>query len=220
MPASLFARWAGTRACAEYGVTPATPVTGAEKPSSSRSLTDLVEVANLTEILVTGATPSPCDALAVTAVALPEQQRLPEKRKQKQCGIRRNPSNLEIRAVSARLDAGQLSAWRMLFELRFIYRLQAADRTRADAESLAFGDCLMEWHRRCAQQPDIDRCAGCGEVLPNGVGLIIDRGGVRVHFDVVRGFDCLIAYGLRWRSAAVAGLHDLGIDPPTGFEVM
>ena len=220
MPASLFATWAGTRPCAEYRVTPATPVTGAEKSSSSPGLTDLVEVANVAEIPVTTATTSPSDALAVTAVARPEQQRLPEKPKQKQCGIRRNPSNLEIRAVSARLDASEPSAWRMLFECRVVYRLQAADRTRTDAESLAFGDCLMEWHRRCAQQPDTNRCAGCGEVLPNGIGLVVDRGAVRVHFDVVRGFDCLIAYGRRWRGAAVAGLHDLGLDPTIGFEVM
>jgi hypothetical protein len=220
MPASLFATWAGTKPRVEYRVTPATTVTWSENPCDAAGLADLVEVAGAAPLSVTRATTSPCDALAVTAVAQPVQQRLPGKRKQKQCGIRRNPSNLEIRAVSARLDAGEPSAWRMLFERRVAHRLEAADRTRADAESLAFGDCLVEWHRRCAQQPDTDRCAGCSEVLPNGVGLVVDRGALRVHFDVVRGFDCLIAYGRRWRSAAVAGLHDLGLGPPTGFEVM
>jgi hypothetical protein len=216
MPANLFARWAGVEPHAQDGVSPATAVTGNEKPSDPAALVDMVEVADAALI---AATASPPNGPEVTAVADPLEPWLPQKPTQKQCGIRRNRGNLEVWALSARLDVGEPSAWRMLFDTRLTYRQRSAGRCWSEAECLAF-DCLVEWHRRCAKRPDTDRCAGCGEVLPNGVGLIVDRDDIRVHFDVVRGFDCLTAYGQRWRSAAVAGLHDIGLDPPASFQIM
>jgi hypothetical protein len=181
MPASLFARWAGAKPSEEYRVTPATAVTRSEKPSDPAAFAGLTQVADKPEKPVTTATTSPRDAFAVTAVAEPLEPWLPQKPEQKQYGIRSNPSNREIRALSARLDAGEPSAWRMLFDTRLTYHQRSAGRCRSEAECLAFGDCL---HRRCAQQPHTDRCAGCGEVLPNGIGLVVERGAVRVHFDV------------------------------------
>src|SRR5689334_17274852 len=100
MPASLFAEWAaGAKLCAQYGVTPATAVTCTEKPSDPAALPGLIEVADEPELPDTRATAARSDDPAVTAVARPRQQWLPEKLKQKQCGIRRNPSNPEIRAL-------------------------------------------------------------------------------------------------------------------------
>ena len=39
----------------------------------------------------------------------------------------------------------------------------------------------------------------------------------RVHFDAARRNDCIIAFGQKWRGAAVAALKALGVDPPEGF---
>ena len=79
---------------------------------------------------------------------------------------------------------------------------------------------ILEWHRRHGARVLPDRCAGCGDDLPDGAGLIVNSDGARVHFDGVRGVDCIIAYGTRWRGAAVAGLQALGLRPPEGFELL
>jgi hypothetical protein len=107
--------------------------------------------------------------------------------------------------------------WRRQFAVRTIAREVGGNRAHAEAVRLAFGDLVSEWHRRHGIRTDQDRCAGCGEGLPVDVGMIVDQGGVRVHFDAVRGFDCLLAYGQRWRSNAAAALGTIGLEPPTGF---
>ena len=89
-----------------------------------------------------------------------------------------------------------------------------------EAVRLAFGDLVNEWHRRHGVRTDQDRCAGCGEGLPVDVGMIVDQGGVRVHFDAVRGFDCLVSYGQRWRSNAAAALGAMGVQSPSGFTLL
>ena len=89
-----------------------------------------------------------------------------------------------------------------------------------EAERLAFGELILAWHRRHGDRSDPDRCAGCGDDLPEDAGLVVDRDGARVHFDGARGVDCITAYGTRWRGAAVAGLRAVGLDPPEDFELL
>jgi hypothetical protein len=51
------------------------------------------------------------------------------------------------------------------------------------------------------------------------VGEAFDVGdGARVNLDRER--SCLTRYGHFWRSAAVAGLTAVGLDPPPGFELL
>jgi hypothetical protein len=44
--------------------------------------------------------------------------------------------------------------------------------------------------------------------------------GARVHLDAVRGVNCVIAYGQKWRGAAVTALRALGLDAPRGFTLL
>ena len=108
--------------------------------------------------------------------------------------------------------------------LRDFYGERAAHRefdgghSRADAERLAFGEMILEWHRRYGARPDPHRCAGCGDDMPNERGLAL-ADGARVHFDAVRGVNCIIGYGQKWRGAAAAALRELAFGPPQGFEL-
>jgi hypothetical protein len=101
---------------------------------------------------------------------------------------------------------------------RAAHREFDSGRSRADAERLAFGEMILEWHRRYGACPDPHRCAGCGDGMPSKGGLALSDG-ARVHFDAVRRVDCIIACGQKWRGAAAAALRELGFDPPQGFEL-
>jgi hypothetical protein len=105
----------------------------------------------------------------------------------------------------------------MLFELRAAYRQKSATRPRAEAEVLAFADCLLQWHRRHGAKQDPERCAGCGERFTDSDALDLGHG-ARVHLDPH--LSCLTRFGQAWRGAAFAGLHVLGLEPPTGFELL
>jgi hypothetical protein len=107
--------------------------------------------------------------------------------------------------------------WRRHFNIRTIDRELSGFRSHREAELLAFNDLVVEWHKRHGMRPDPRCCAGCGDKLPDHVGLVVDRGGVRVHFDAARRDSCVIAFGSHWRGEAVAGLRALGIDAPSGF---
>jgi hypothetical protein len=92
--------------------------------------------------------------------------------------------------------------------------------SRDEAEVLAFNELILDWYRHRGVRPDPRLCAGCGDALPDSVGLAVDPDGARVHFDGVRRVDCLIAFGQKWRGDAVAGLRRLGIEPPSGFTLL
>ena len=58
-------------------------------------------------------------------------------------------------------------------------------------------------------------CAGCGKLIAGLTALdLID--GNRVH--AAHGHNRLIAFGVRWRSAATKALMVLGLRPPAGSE--
>jgi hypothetical protein len=108
--------------------------------------------------------------------------------------------------------------WKDFFAERAAHREFDGGYSRADAERLAFGEMILEWHRRYGARPDPHRCAGCGDDMLSEGGLALSDG-ARVHFDAVRGVGCIITYGQKWRGAAVAALRELGFDPPQGFEL-
>jgi hypothetical protein len=106
--------------------------------------------------------------------------------------------------------------WRALFEQRAAFRELNGGRPQEEAEGLAFSDTILEWHHRYGARPDARRCPGCSDEFAGEAGLVLCDG-ARVHFDSAHGGNCLIAYGQKWRGAALAGLLMLGLDPPEGF---
>jgi hypothetical protein len=112
------------------------------------------------------------------------------------------------------------SWWFHHFTIRTIERELGGHRSHREAELLAFGDMILEWHRQHGIRPDPRRCAGCADELPDFAEIVVDRDGARVHFDSPHGVDCITAYGTLWRGAAVAGLQALGLRPPAGFELL
>lgn len=93
------------------------------------------------------------------------------------------------------------------------------DRRWFEAKSIAYGEMLLEWHLHHGSRSSSRRCSGCeGELQGDGRLVLID--GAALHFDSAHGVDCLIAYGQKWRSAAVAGLCALGLHPPQNFTLL
>jgi hypothetical protein len=109
--------------------------------------------------------------------------------------------------------------WRDLFDERAAHHEFDGGYSRADAERLAFGEMILEWHRLLGVPPEPNHCAGCGGELPGEGGFYLCDGAY-VHFDGVRGVDCIVKYGKKWRGAAVAALRMLGFDPPQGFDLL
>lgn len=116
------------------------------------------------------------------------------------------------------LPAAEAGYCRDFFGERAAHREFDGGYSRADAERLAFGEMILEWHYQHGVRPEPSRCAGCGDELPAAIGLALCDGAC-VHFDAVRGVDCIIAYGKKWRGAAVTALHGLGFSPPQGFDL-
>lgn len=125
-------------------------------------------------------------------------------------------------APTAKVGAGNPAAeplfWRDFFEERAAHRQYDGGYPGVQAEQLAFGEAILEWHRRHGARADPRRCAGCGDILPGDAGLIL-ADGARAHFGGIHGVDCLVYYGAKWRGAAIEGLHELGLDPPEAFEL-
>jgi len=209
MPASMFAEWAGQHSIPGYGVTYFEQSRSAAALGTSAAIDAAVQIPR--------ATAAPLLPEPVTTVTRVTEARLPPKETSNKGSSQRNPSSLEIAAWSVGLDAGDPIAWRTLFELRIAYREKSGERTRADAEILAFGDCMVQWHQRHGARQKAERCAGCGDLFTEEGALDVGRG-ARVHLDPR--LSCLTRYGQAWRSAAVTGLHALGLEPPTGFELL
>ena len=209
MPASMFAEWAGQHSIAKHGIA----YRGQCRSAPALAISAAIDAA----AQVPRPTAAPLLSEPVTTVTRLTEARLPPKETSNQSSSQRNPSSLEIAAGSVGLDAGDPIAWRTLFELRVAYREKSGEPTRADAEILAFGDCMVQWHQRHGARQKAERCAGCGDLFTDEDVLDVGRG-ARVHLDPR--LSCLPRYGQAWRTAAVAGLHALALDPPTGFELL
>jgi hypothetical protein len=85
----------------------------------------------------------------------------------------------------------------------------------AEAQPKAFERVLHEWHQRHAW-PGSEYCAGCGGDLAGGQSIHEFPTGESVH--LTDDLACWLEFGRRWRAAAVAGLADLGIEAPAGWE--
>jgi hypothetical protein len=103
--------------------------------------------------------------------------------------------------------------WRAFYDERAAIREYDGKRPRGEAERLAWGETLAEWHKANASPPPSWQCAGCGEPL-SGAQTMTLPDAARVHD--VAGYGCLIAYGKRWRAIAARGLAAIGIEPPGG----
>lgn len=84
-----------------------------------------------------------------------------------------------------------------------------------EAARLAWGELQVRWHRLHGERLPEWQCAGCGEPIGGGEALMLSDGN-RVHLDQAHRFECLIAYGERWRDAATRALEKLGLKPLRG----
>jgi hypothetical protein len=118
--------------------------------------------------------------------------------------------------VLATLAPAQRAAqqWRDHYAARISHWFLHGRRRWQDAEALAYGELLNEWHMLHGARSAQWQCAGCDKPIAGRPALILMDGDV-VHFEAL---DCLLSYGDRWRRAAVAGLHTVGLNPPTGFD--
>jgi hypothetical protein len=111
-------------------------------------------------------------------------------------------------------EAGERSPdpawWRRHYLVRAINWELSGARPESRARGIAWGELLNEWHRRHGTRVPQCQCAGCGAPM-GGLGALDLADGNRVHLDK---FDCLMAFGERWRNEATAGLRALGLDPP------
>jgi hypothetical protein len=118
-----------------------------------------------------------------------------------------------------RMDTAEAWSWHEWQAARIVHWF-GGGHPWDESQRLAFGELILAWHGRHGALPDPGRCAGCDDEFPGEGGLVVDRDGARVHFDGSRGVHCIIAFGRRWRGAAVAGLRALGLDPPEAFELL
>jgi hypothetical protein len=114
-------------------------------------------------------------------------------------------------------DVFDAKSWRRHFEIRSIHWGLSSRRSKADAARLAYGEMLDEWRKSQGRRWPAWQCAGCDQPI-GGLSALSLVDGPRVHFDEER--ECLIRFGHRWRSEAVAALQALGLDPPAGFELL
>jgi hypothetical protein len=218
MPASRFAAWAGNRTGSR--VTGVNRVTDDPNASISPTLGVAAGVTRPAEPKVTGVTGPTLSAAEVTQVTQHAMPRLPKKPIGDQCSNPGNPGNAQSEEYPTSLNvAADPAWWRDFFKERAAIREIEGGRSQEDAEELGFNDVFLEWHRRHGAHPDPRRCPGCGDELAGEADLALCDG-TRVHLDAVRGVNCVIAYGQKWRGAAVTALRALGLDAPRGFTLL
>ena len=133
--------------------------------------------------------------------------------------LRRAKSDILRLILPSADDAAERVWWRDQYAARIARRFRHGHCGWQDAERLAFGELVVAWHQQRGAPATPGRCAGCGNELTDAA--ILDVGaGSRVHFDGIRGVDCLITFGQRWRGAALVGLRLLGVEPPQGFDLL
>jgi hypothetical protein len=154
------------------------------------------EVTRAAEPKVTRVTAPSLSADEVTQVTQHWTSRLPKKHVDDQCGNPGNPGNAQNEEYPTSLNVPAHPAW-----WRDFFKERAAIREIVGAHS------------------DPRRCPGCGDELAGEADLALCDG-ARVHLDAVRGVNCVIAYGQKWRGAAVTALRALGLDAPRGFTLL
>jgi len=218
MPASRFAAWAGAPTAER--VTRVIRVTERPHLSFPAALEAVSGVTRVAEPEVTRVTAPRPNMMEVTQVTQGTRPGLPRKPAAYQC---RNPGNLGNPQEGQCAASGDAAAnpiwWRTFIEQRAAIRQLNSGRPRDEAEMLAFSDTVLEWHHRCGAHCDPRRCPACGDEFRGEEGLILCDG-ARVHLGGARGVNCLIAYGQKWRGAALTGLRVLGVSPSEGFTLL
>lgn len=212
MPASRFAAWVGTHEQAR--VTRVTGVTLSPNSNISATLDDPAEVTHCAEPRVIGVTRSTPPLEEVTRITQHLELGLPGDIQEDHCGNRDGPGNPRNReGPVSRKGAAAPVWWRGLYGEKLAkYRAHA----HAEAERLAYGELILQWHRWNGRRWPLWQCAGCDAPISGAAPLDLADGN-RVHFD---GRECLSRFGERWRGDAVAGLRVLGFEPPKGFELL
>ena len=101
--------------------------------------------------------------------------------------------------------------WRDLYEERAAIRQYEASYSRQEAERLAWGEVVNEWHMTHGERTPRDHCAGCLKPIDGGEKALDHADGTRTH--MADGFGCITKYGDRWRGAAEKALAGMGLVP-------
>jgi hypothetical protein len=210
MPASRFAAWAGTDA--QSRVTRVTRVTLSPNSNISATLDDAAEVTHPAEPRATRVT-EPTPPVDVTRVTRRLELGLPGKISENQCSNPGDPGNPQNRAGPVPEGVANSVWWRGLYSEK-LAKHQA--HPPAEAERLAYGELILQWHRWNGRRWPPWQCAGC-DALISGAAVLDLADGNRVHFDER---ECLSCFGDRWRGDAVAGLRALGFEPPKDFKLL
>jgi hypothetical protein len=209
MPASRFVEWANARAKARD-----TGVTEAPNPNNFATSGETTALTQAPEPSGTRGAFQSSTLGEVTPVTQSSQLGLPRKPIVNQRGSPGNTGNPEneIRRASPSVAADP-ELWRDFFEERAAIREFDGLRPRAEAELLAWGELLNQWHLLHGQRWPAWQCSGCDEPI-GGLPALANIDGNRVHLG------CCRRFGERWRGAAVIGLHAIGLEPPNGFELL
>lgn len=100
--------------------------------------------------------------------------------------------------------------WQEAFKERAAIREFDGLYPRAEAEILAFGELVNQWHFQHAVITQ-GQCAGCGR--PADADTIQLADGADIHLGCVR------AYGIKWRRAASEALVAMGLTIPAGWAI-
>src|SRR5262249_17592848 len=159
------------------GVTRVTRVTERSHPRVFAALDANAGITRVAEPQVTRVTAPSRSAVEVTQVPQHSTPRLPRKAIDDQCSNPDNPSNPgnEEYLTSLNIAAG-LAWWGDFFEERVSVREIDGGRPREEAEGLAFGDTILEWHHRYGARLGSRRFAGCGDELAWEGGLVLSHG--------------------------------------------
>ena len=172
MPASRFAAWVG--ALTESAVTRVTKVADTPNTSVSVALEASTEVTRAGEPKVTGVTAPGPSAMEVTQITHRPTTRLLRKPTRDQHS---NPGNLSNPQNEEGPNSPEVAAdpawWHGFSEERAAIREIDGEHPRKEAEGLAFGDVILEWHHRYGERPDSHCCAGCGDELTGEAGLVL-----------------------------------------------
>ena len=101
--------------------------------------------------------------------------------------------------------------WQTFYSERAAVRQFEGGYTKPEAEQLAWGEAVNLHHLILGKPALPDQCAGCGKLCSSAEESMTLPGDARVHSG---DFDCLTAYGLRWRGEAEAALLDFGLARP------
>jgi hypothetical protein len=118
-----------------------------------------------------------------------------------------------VMAALAATDRPHNADWRRLYH-QLVTMRRGVHYSEAEAQQLAWGEVTSRWHLQHGQRVPASHCAGCDGLIA-GTSVLDLPDGCRVHFD---GFDCITAYGEKWRGAAERALADIGLVRPPEIE--